>query len=108
MFLLVLVQYFLYCYRYIENNVKLKSLKFGKLQGKFYHLNNINNFHSMLKKFMIRFNVLATKYLDYYVSYFKSMKSKIDVFNTVLNSNLQYRIADVRNKRACFERFVNL
>jgi len=71
-------------------------------------LNNINNFHSMLKKFMIRFNGVATKYLDYYVSYFQSMKSKIDVFNMVLNSNLQYEVVDIRNKRVCFERFVNL
>ena len=90
------------------NNVKLKSLKFGKAENKVYHLNNINNFHSLLKKFMIRFNGVATKYLDYYVSYFQSMKSKIDVFNEVLNSNLQYGIVDIRNKRVCFERFVNL
>ena len=90
------------------NNVRLKSLKFGKPENKVYHLNNINNFHSLLKKFMIRFNGVATKYLDYYVSYFQSMKSKIDVFNMVLNSNLQYGVADIRNKRVCFERFVNL
>ena len=49
------------------NNVKLKSLKFGKPENKVYHLNNINSFHSHLKKFMIRFNGVATKYLDYYV-----------------------------------------
>ena len=90
------------------HNVKLKSLKFGKPENKVYHLNNINNFHSMLKKFMIRFNGVATKYLDYYVSYFQSMKSKIDVFNEILNSNLQYGIVDIRNKRVCFERYVNL
>ena len=90
------------------HDIKLKSLKFGKPENKVYHLNNINNFHSLLKKFMIRFNGVATKYLDYYVSYFQSMKSKIDVFNMILNSNLQYGIADVRNKRVCFERFVNL
>ena len=90
------------------HDVKLKSLKFGKAENKVYHLNNINNFHSMLKKFMTRFNGVATKYLDYYVSYFQSMKSKIDVFNEVLNGNLQYGIVDIRNKRVCFERFVNL
>ena len=89
------------------HDVRLKSLKFGKPQSKVYHLNNINSFHSHLKKFMIRFNGVATKYLDYYVNYFQSMKSKIDVFNMVLNSNLQYGIADVRNKRVCFDRIVN-
>ena len=89
------------------HDVKLKSLKFGKAENKVYHLNNINNFHSMLKKFMTRFNGVATKYLDYYVSYFQSMKSKIDVFNEVLNGNLQYGIVDIRNKMVCFERIVN-
>jgi transposase-like protein len=90
------------------HDIKLKSLKFGKPENKVYHLNNINSFHSMLKKFMVRFNGVATKYLDYYVSYFQSMKSKIDVFNEILNSNLQYGIVDIRNKRVCFERYVNL
>ena len=89
------------------HDIKLKSLKFGKAENKVYHLNNINNFHSMLKKFMIRFNGVATKYLDYYISYFQSMKSKIDVFNMVLNSNLQYGVVDIRNKRVCFEKPIN-
>jgi len=92
----------------ILKDIKLKQLKFGKPENKVYHLNNINNFHSLLKKFMIRFNGVATKYLDYYVSYFQSIKSKIDVFNEILNSNLQYGIVDIRNKRVCFERYVNL
>ena len=90
------------------HDIKLKSLKFGKAENKVYHLNNINNFHSMLKKFMIRLNGVATKYLDYYVNYFQSMKSKIDVFNEILNSNLQYGIVDIRKKRVCFEKYVNL
>ena len=53
------------------HDIKLKSLKFGKPENKVYHLNNINNFHSMLKKFMIRFNGVATKYLDYLLCYEK-------------------------------------
>ena len=40
-------------------DVKLKQLKFGKAQSKVYHLNNINNFHSHLKKFIVRFNGVA-------------------------------------------------
>ena len=74
------------------HDVRLKSLKFGKPQSKPCHLNTINSFHLHLKKFMIRFNGVATKYLDYYVNYFQSMKSKIDVFNMVFNSNSQYGI----------------
>ena len=33
----------------VLKDVKLKQLKFGKPQNKVYHLNNINNFHSMLR-----------------------------------------------------------
>ena len=85
------------------NNVKLKSLKFGKPENKVYHLNNINNFHSMLKKFMIRFNGVATKYLDYYVEYFKNIKDNIDIFTALLNNACYCRNIDIRNKRVCFE-----
>ena len=90
------------------NNVKLKSLKFGKAENKVYHLNNINNFHSLLKKFMIRFNGVATKYLDYYVEYFKNVKDNIDIFTALLNNACYCRNVDIRNKRVCFERIVNL
>ena len=88
------------------HNVKLKSLKFGKAENKVYHLNNINNFHSMLKKFMIRFNGVATKYLDYYVEYFKNIKDNIDVFTALLNNACYCRNIDIRNKRVCFERII--
>ena len=61
----------------ILKDVKLKQLKFGKPQGKVYHLSNINNFHSHLKKFINRFNGVATKYLDNYVNYFNEMGNNI-------------------------------
>ena len=89
------------------HNVKLKSLKFGKPENKVYHLNNINNFHSMLKKFMIRFNGVATKYLDYYVEYFKNIKDNVDIFTALLNNACYCRNIDVRNKRVCFESLVS-
>ena len=85
------------------NNVKLKSLKFGKPENKVYHLNNINNFHSMLKKFMIRFNGVATKYLDYYVEYFREISAKTNILAELIAMNGFYRVADVKAKRACFE-----
>lgn len=90
------------------NNVKLKSLKFGKPLNKVYHLNNINSFHSHLKKFMVRFNGVATKYLDYYVEYFKNIKDNIDIFTVLLNNACCCRNVDIRNKRVCFNRYVNL
>lgn len=89
------------------HDIKLKSLKFGKPENKVYHLNNINNFHSLLKKFMVRFNGVATKYLDYYVEYFKNIKDNIDIFTALLNNACYCRNVDIRNKRMCFERMVN-
>ena len=85
------------------HDIKLKSLKFGKAENKVYHLNNINNFHSMLKKFMIRFNGVATKYLDYYVEYFREISAKTNILAELIAMNGFYRVADVKAKRACFE-----
>ena len=56
----------------------------------------------------LRFNGVATKYLDYYVDYFKNVKDKIDIFSELLQMNSYYRNVDVRNKRVCFEKIVNL
>jgi transposase-like protein len=35
-----------------------------------YHIQNVNNYHSRLKGWMQRFNGVATKYLDHYLSWF--------------------------------------
>ena len=83
-------------------NIKLKFLKFGKPQDKVYHLNNINNYHSQLKKFMVRFNCVATKFLDYYVEYFNSLKQQIDIFASLFNNDMNYKVCNIRVKRVCF------
>ena len=36
-----------------------------------YHIQNVNNYHSMLKGWIQRFNGVATKYLDHYLSWFQ-------------------------------------
>ena len=87
-------------------DVKLKQLKFGKPQmkdNKIIHMNTINSFHSGLKKFMIRFNGVATKYLDNYVNYFREFRDKIDTFNQLLQLQGCYRLVDLRNRKVCFE-----
>jgi len=90
------------------NDVKLKSLKFGKAENKVYHLNNINNFHSMLKKFMARFNGVATKYIDFYMNYFREFRAKADIMAELMILNGSCIVVDVRTKRVCFEKIVNL
>ena len=47
---------------------------------------------------MIRFNGVATKYLDYYVEYFKNIKNNIDIFTALLNNPCYCRNVDVRNR----------
>lgn len=36
-----------------------------------FHIQNVNNYHSRLKGWMNRFNGVATKYLDHYLSWFR-------------------------------------
>lgn len=36
-----------------------------------YHIQNVNSYHSRLKKWIKRFNGVATKYLDHYLSWFQ-------------------------------------
>ncbi|AQQ53220.1 IS1595 family transposase [Planococcus lenghuensis] len=40
-----------------------------------YHIQNVNSYHSRLKKWMERFNGVATKYLDHYLSWFRFLDS---------------------------------
>ena len=90
----------------VLKDVRLKQLKFGKPQikdNKIIHMNTINSFHSGLKKFMIRFNGVATKYLDNYVNYFREFRDKIGTFNQLLQLQGYYRVVDLRNRRVFFE-----
>jgi transposase-like protein len=57
-----------------------------------YHIQHVNNLHSLLKKFFIRFNGVASKYLQNYVNYFKafSMITNSDIIYPVLADNNVY------------------
>jgi transposase-like protein len=41
-----------------------------------YHLNNINNYHSRLKKWISRFNGVSTKYLQLYLVWFQFLDNR--------------------------------
>lgn len=49
-----------------------------------YHIQNVNSYHSRLKKWMDRFNGVATKYLQHYLAWFRYLDSK-EYENTVSN-----------------------
>ena len=90
----------------VLKDVRLKQLKFGKTQikdNKIIHMNTINSFHSGLKRFMGRFNGVATKYLDNYINYFREFRDKIDTFNQLLQLQGYYRVCDIKMRRICFE-----
>ncbi len=58
-----------------ENKVTHLGLKGGKPDkvNKAYHIQNINAYHSRLKGWMQRFNGVATKYLDNYMGWQRSL-----------------------------------
>ena len=58
-----------------ENNVTHIGLKSGKpdKNNSAYHIQNINSYHSRLKGWMQRFNGVATKYLDHYLGWQRSL-----------------------------------
>lgn len=49
-----------------------------------YHIQNVNSYHSRLKKWMDRFNDVATKYLQHYLAWFHYIDSK-EYENTTSN-----------------------
>jgi transposase-like protein len=58
--------------------IELQQIKRGKHKEGIYHIQHINAFHSKLKKWMDRFNGVATKYLANYMYWFKWLQ----IFNT--------------------------
>lgn len=51
---------------------KLNSAEQHRLKEFFiHHIQNVNNYHSRLKGWMQRFNGVATKYLEHYLSWFQ-------------------------------------
>lgn len=49
-----------------------------------YHIQNVNSYHSRLKRWINRFNGVATKYLQHYLAWFRYLDSK-EYENTTAN-----------------------
>ena len=56
---------------------------------------------------MIRFNGVATKYLYYYVKYFREISAKANILAKLIAMNGFYRVTDVKAKRVCFKKMAN-
>ena len=52
-----------------EHNLNLVQIKGGKTYRGLYHIQHLNSYHSMLKKFLRKFNGVATKYLNGYLAW---------------------------------------
>jgi len=69
-----------------ENGLEMVKLVKAHKKG-IYHINNVNNYHSKFKEFMIKFHGVATKYLNRYVSWYKFVNQKNDtsfLFNELI------------------------
>lgn len=62
---------------------RFKSDRKQRVKG-VYHIQNVNSYHSRLKKWMDRFNGVATKYLQNYLAWFRYLDSK-EYENTASN-----------------------
>lgn len=74
----------------------------GKHKKDIYHIQHINSLHSNLKKFMAKFNGVATKYLENYLKYYKwistfsNEKQTIQIRNLIVHSNTTYNYTEIK------------
>lgn len=67
-----------------ENNFELVKIHAEKKKG-IYHINNVNNYHSLLKEFLRRFKGISTKYLHKYLAWYKFVNQKRNDVNFLFN-----------------------
>lgn len=90
-----------------------KRIKSGKHKEGLYHIQHINVLHINLKKWMNRFNGVATKYLNNYIKWFKWLqifdidkdKEIIKAKNFMIQSNvvhLYIKVKDVKNRELLY------
>ena len=71
-----------------------KEIKRGKHKEGIYHIQHINSLHSNLKRWMSRFNGVATKYLNNYMKWhkwkniFSSEKEAVKIKDFIVHSNI--------------------
>lgn len=84
-----------------------RSRKRGKHKEGIYYIQHINALHSNLKKWMERFNGVATKYINNYIKWFKWLrlfdteKEMIKAKNFIIQCNVTHsyiKIKDLKNR----------
>ena len=84
-------------------NLDHKRIKTGKHKEDIYHIQHINSLHSNLKRWMGRFNGVASKYISNYMHWFKWLKifendkDSIKTKNFIVQSNVVYAYTKVKD-----------
>ena len=88
-----------------------KHIKRGKHKEGIYHIQHINAVHSKFKKWMNRFNGVATKYINNYMYWFKWLqlfendKEVVKIKNFMLQCNVAHaytKVIDFREREPIF------
>ena len=93
-------------------NLDHKRIKTGKHKEDIYHIQHINNLHSNLKRWMHRFNGVASKYISNYMHWFKwlrifeSDKDSIKTKNFIVQSNVVCAYTKVKDFKLRTLKFV--
>mgnify|MGYP002536144008 FL=1 len=93
-------------------NLDHKRIKTGKHKEDIYHIQHINNLHSNLKRWMRRFNGVASKYISNYMHWFKwlrifeSDKDSIKTKNFIVQSNVVCAYTKVKDFKLRTLKFV--
>jgi len=95
----------------IDNEIEIKRTFVRRKKyvvEKIYHIQHVNNIHSNLKRWMLRFNGVATKYLQNYMNYFNFVRRIGDSFDQaetaladVLRQDNVYIKRDNINQQLC-------
>jgi len=95
----------------IDMNLDHKKIKRGKHREGLYHIQHINALHSNLKRWIGRFNGVATKYISNYLYWFKWLqnfsteKESVRTKNFIVQSNIPYsytKVTDFKERQLIF------
>ena len=93
-------------------NLDHKRIKRGRHKEDIHHINHINSLHSNLKKWMARFNGVATKYLENYLKWHKlinTFSTEKDIVRTkklIVHGNIVHSYTMVKEFKSKKQIFV--
>lgn len=95
----------------LDNHIKHKRIfarRNEHVVEKLYHIQHVNSIHSKLKRWMLKFNGVSTKYLQNYMNYFNLVKQLEHSLNqaehaleTIMQPNMAYVKRSAINQQHC-------